>query len=107
MLYEFSLPTKADKVPSDPDWLHEVKCDGYRMMLIREHDRVRLISRGGYDLTRHFPLVVEAALKARGEWPSAWNCDGRQWVATAEVPGFRARILGVRSRRRMALCLLF
>jgi hypothetical protein len=23
-----------------PDWLHEVKYDGYRMMLIREQDRV-------------------------------------------------------------------
>jgi hypothetical protein len=29
-----------------PTWLHEVKYDGYRMMLIREQDRVRLISRG-------------------------------------------------------------
>jgi hypothetical protein len=36
-----------------------VKYDGYRIMLIREQGRVRLISRGGYDLTRHFPLIVE------------------------------------------------
>jgi bifunctional non-homologous end joining protein LigD len=49
MLYEFSLPTKADKVPTGSDWLHEIKYDGYRMMVVREHDRVRLISRGGYD----------------------------------------------------------
>jgi ATP-dependent DNA ligase len=35
-LYTFSLP---DKVPSGPDWLHEVNYDGYRMMLIREQDR--------------------------------------------------------------------
>jgi ATP-dependent DNA ligase len=46
MFYEFSLPTKADQVPTGPDWLHEVKYDGYRMMLIREQERVRLISRG-------------------------------------------------------------
>ncbi|MBO0759167.1 MAG: DNA ligase, partial [Bradyrhizobiaceae bacterium] len=65
MLYAFSLPTKADKVPTGPDWLHEVKYDGYRMMLIREGDRVRLISRGGHDWARHFPLIVEAALKLR------------------------------------------
>jgi len=32
MLYTFSLPTKADKVPVGPDWLHEVKYDGYRMI---------------------------------------------------------------------------
>jgi len=49
MLYEFLLPTKADKVPAGPDWIHEIKYDGYRMMVVRERDRVRLISRGGYD----------------------------------------------------------
>jgi ATP-dependent DNA ligase len=63
MLYEFSLPTKADQVPTGPDWLHEVKYDGYRMMLVREQERVRLISSGGYDLARRFPLIVEAALR--------------------------------------------
>lgn len=63
MLYEFSLPTKADTVPAAADWLHESKHDGYRMMLIREQDRVRLISRGGYDWAKDFPLIVTAALK--------------------------------------------
>ena len=60
MPYEFSIPTNADKVPTGRDWLHEVKCDGYRMMLICEEDRVRLISSGGHDWARHFPLIVEA-----------------------------------------------
>jgi bifunctional non-homologous end joining protein LigD len=54
-------------VPASPDWLHEVKYDGYRMMLIREQDRVRLISRGGHDWVRCFPLIVAAALKLRQE----------------------------------------
>jgi bifunctional non-homologous end joining protein LigD len=67
MLYTFSLPTKAAKVPVGPDWLHEVKYDGYRMMLIREQGRVRLISRGGHDWARRFPLIVTAALKLRQE----------------------------------------
>jgi bifunctional non-homologous end joining protein LigD len=60
MLYAFSLPTKADTVPAGPDWLHEIKFDGYRMMLIRERDRVRLISRGGHDWGKRFPLIVRA-----------------------------------------------
>jgi bifunctional non-homologous end joining protein LigD len=47
-IYEFSLPTKSNKVPTGSEWIHEIKHDGYRMMLIRERDRVRLISRGGY-----------------------------------------------------------
>jgi ATP-dependent DNA ligase len=62
MLYAFSIPTKADKVPTGSDWIHEIKYDGYRMMLIREQ-RVRLISRGGYDWAERFPLIVAAALK--------------------------------------------
>jgi bifunctional non-homologous end joining protein LigD len=65
MQYPFSLPTKADKVPAGSDWIHEIKYDGYRMMLIREQDRVRLISRGGYDWAERFPLIVAAALKLR------------------------------------------
>jgi bifunctional non-homologous end joining protein LigD len=63
MLCPFSLPTKADKVPTGSDWLHEIKYDGYRMMRIREGDRVRLISRGGHDWAKRLPLIVSAALK--------------------------------------------
>jgi bifunctional non-homologous end joining protein LigD len=33
MLYEFSLPTKADEVPTGTEWRHEVKYDGYQMMI--------------------------------------------------------------------------
>jgi ATP-dependent DNA ligase len=47
MLYAFSLPTKADKVPAGSDWTH--KNDGYRMMPICEQDRVRLMSCGGHN----------------------------------------------------------
>ena len=67
MPYTFALPIKTDKVPAGPDWLHEVKYDGYRMMLICEHGRVRLISRGGHDWARRFPLIVTAALKLHQE----------------------------------------
>jgi bifunctional non-homologous end joining protein LigD len=38
-MYAFSLPTKADKVPAGSDWIHEIKYDGYRMMLIRAGPR--------------------------------------------------------------------
>jgi bifunctional non-homologous end joining protein LigD len=67
MLYQFALPTKADKVPAGTGSIHEIKHDGYRMMLIRKQDRVRLISRGGHDWAEHFLLIVAAALKLRQE----------------------------------------
>jgi bifunctional non-homologous end joining protein LigD len=54
------------QVPSEPDWIHEVKHDGYyRMLVIRENDRVRLLSRNGTDWTKRYPWIAEAALKNR------------------------------------------
>jgi bifunctional non-homologous end joining protein LigD len=32
-----------------PDWLNEIKYDGYRRRLQRNGDRVRPITRNGYD----------------------------------------------------------
>src|SRR4051812_27326653 len=61
----FALPVKADKVPAGPDWFHEIKHDGYRMMIIREHDRVRLRSKGGFDWTDRYPWIVETARKLK------------------------------------------
>jgi hypothetical protein len=31
--FDFRLPTKSTSVPATPDWLHEVKYDGYRLRL--------------------------------------------------------------------------
>jgi len=67
--FDFCLPTRASKVPDRPEWIHEVKHDGYRVRVERERerDRVRLITRGGYDWTKRFPWIVEAALKNRSQ----------------------------------------
>jgi ATP-dependent DNA ligase len=64
MFYEFSLPTKGDTVPTGPDWIHEIKYDGYRLLVIRDA-RVRLLSRSGLDWTKRFPWIAEAALQNR------------------------------------------
>jgi bifunctional non-homologous end joining protein LigD len=48
-----------------PEWLHEIKYDGYRIRVERERDRVRLFSRNGHDWTDRYPWIVEAALKNR------------------------------------------
>ena len=45
--------------------LHEIKYDGYRLRLDRDGDRVRRITRGGYNWTSRYPWMVEAALKKR------------------------------------------
>jgi ATP-dependent DNA ligase len=63
--FEFCLPTKSAGVPSGPDWLHEIKYDGYRIRLVRDSDRVRLITRGGHGWTDRYPAIVEPARKIR------------------------------------------
>jgi hypothetical protein len=64
--FEFCIPTASTKVPSGPEWLHEIKHDGFRLRVKRDGDRVRLITRGGYDdSTKRYPWIVEAALKNR------------------------------------------
>ena len=62
---EFCLPTSGKAVPSGPDWIHEVKYDGYRLRVVREGDRVRLFSKGGHDWTGRYPWIVETARKIR------------------------------------------
>jgi ATP-dependent DNA ligase len=64
-MFEFCLPTGAKVVPDGPDWIHEIKYDGYRLRVERDGDRVRLITRGGYDWTKRYPWIVEAARKIR------------------------------------------
>jgi ATP-dependent DNA ligase len=65
MAYELCLATAGRQVPSGPDWIHEVKHDGYRVRVIRENDRVRLLSRNCSHWTRRYPWIAEAALKNR------------------------------------------
>jgi ATP-dependent DNA ligase len=52
-------------VPAGPDWIHEIKHDGYRFTVHRDGTRVRLFTRNGHDWTDRYPLIVEAALCVR------------------------------------------
>src|ERR1700723_1752074 len=60
------IPTRASKVPAGPDWIHEIKHDGYRLIVQKtDRKRVRLFTRNGHDWTDRYPLIVEAALRNR------------------------------------------
>ncbi len=59
------LPTLARTVPSGPQWVHEIKHDGYRFICRRDGDRVRVFSRRGNDYTDRVPLIAEALAKLR------------------------------------------
>ena len=47
--------------PSGPLWVHEIKHDGYRLMVRRDGSRVHCFTRNGYDWADRFPAIVEAA----------------------------------------------
>jgi len=54
------LATLVKKPPAGDHWLHEVKYDGYRILCIKNEEKVRLITRNGKDWTDKFAAVVRA-----------------------------------------------
>jgi bifunctional non-homologous end joining protein LigD len=54
------LPRKAKVPPSGPDWLHEIKHDGFRILARKDGDQVKLITRNGYDFASRYALIVDA-----------------------------------------------
>src|SRR6478672_7834183 len=67
------IPTKATKVPDRPEWIQEIKHDGYRLIVQRDGKRVRLFTRNDHDWSGRYPLIVEAALRNRN---SSFVIDG-------------------------------
>jgi bifunctional non-homologous end joining protein LigD len=61
----FCIPPAKTAAPAGPDWIHEVKYDGYRLRVERNGDRVRLLSKSGHDWTKRYPWIVETARKIR------------------------------------------
>jgi ATP-dependent DNA ligase len=53
------LPSPAKAPPAAPDWIHEIKHDGFRLLARRDAAGARL-TRNGHDFTARFPLVVAA-----------------------------------------------
>ena len=51
---EPELATLADGMPEGPNWVHEVKFDGYRTQALIDHGQVQLLTRKGLDWTHKF-----------------------------------------------------
>jgi ATP-dependent DNA ligase len=67
------LGVDAEKVPTRPGWIHEIKHDGYRMQVRKDGDRVRLFTRRGFDWTARYPRIVAAATKIKA---NSFTMDG-------------------------------
>jgi ATP-dependent DNA ligase len=55
------LPSHAERPPCGPGWIHEIKHDGFRMMVRRDAAGVRLLTRNGHDWADRYPLIAAAA----------------------------------------------
>src|SRR4051794_23583865 len=87
-------PSKATTPPSGSLWVHEIKHDGFRLMVRREGARVRCFTRGGYDWADRFPAVVQAASRIKAQ---SFLIDGEAVVCRDDgLSDFEA----LRSRRR-------
>lgn len=59
-LRELQLATLVAEPPEGPDWLHEQKFDGYRILAELDRGKVRLLSRRFKDWTGAFPGIAAA-----------------------------------------------
>src|ERR1700751_6042322 len=70
------LTKLVDQPPDGPDWLHEIKFDGYRMMAQLDRGAVKLLTRTGLDWTHKYPAIAKAvaALEARAAYLDGELC---------------------------------
>ena len=54
------LSVPVENPPSGPQWLHEIKLDGYRMAARIDNGRAQLLTRTGLDWTEKYPSAVAA-----------------------------------------------
>jgi ATP-dependent DNA ligase len=54
------LSQPVQKPPSGPQWVHEIKLDGYRMAARIDKGRAQLLTRTGLDWTDKYPSVIAA-----------------------------------------------
>ncbi|HTG09472.1 MAG TPA: non-homologous end-joining DNA ligase, partial [Candidatus Eisenbacteria bacterium] len=55
------LATLVSGPPPGDEWVHEIKLDGYRILLRIERGRAKLLTRNRQDWTARFPAVAAAA----------------------------------------------
>ena len=72
------LSQPVEKPPYGPQWLHEIKLDGFRMAARIEKRRAQLLTRTGLDWTDKYPSVIAALanlnVKTNGRNPRYRPC---------------------------------
>jgi bifunctional non-homologous end joining protein LigD len=70
-------PVLASRPPSSPGWVHEIKHDGYRLIVRRDGPTVRLYSRNAHDWTARLSAIAAAARRIEAK---SFTIDGEAVV---------------------------
>jgi ATP-dependent DNA ligase len=57
--------TAATRPPAGPNWVYEIKHDGYRLTVRKAGDRVQIFTCRGTDWSNRFPKVVDGVARLR------------------------------------------
>ena len=98
------LASQGTAIPSGPQWVHEVKWDGMRVLADVDDGRLALLSRNGNDVTTSFP---ELGILAGPGMPDDMLLDGELVSLVSGLPSFsalaeRMHVGDVRKARRLA-----
>src|SRR5271166_1069648 len=80
------LSQLVEKAPTGPQWLHEIKLDGFRMAARIERGQARLLTRTGLDWTARYPgmSTALAAVRAKSAYLDGELCG----VGADGLPSF-------------------
>jgi bifunctional non-homologous end joining protein LigD len=80
------LSQPVEKPPYGPQWVHEIKLDGFRMAARIDDGRVQLLTRTGLDWSDKYPSAIAALadLKAKAAYIDGELCG----VDDAGLPSF-------------------
>src|ERR1051325_5212320 len=60
-------PSPIAAPPAGPGWFHEIKHDGFRLLVRRDGERVRAFTRNGNDWAERYPVICAAAAALRAK----------------------------------------
>src|SRR5262245_52831900 len=66
----FITPMAAHAVSTLPigdDWIYEIKLDGYRALILKDGNSVRVRSRNNKDLTRMYPSITAVGRRLKAD----------------------------------------